>query len=382
MSSPLSGTFSPSSHSSESESLQAIKPRNFAQLPSELMQHIFDYLLPFPIFPSFYKERQSLFRRLSLVNKQFKPLAQYYLLHVVKLSTAGEKSLSKVDSLLRKLRKSEMGSANKVRCLILEDLEPKHRLGLEGVKGLCEKLEEVSYRSKREEMASLLSFHCLLPFIGSNIKRLHLKNVTIPDLSDSVSFDFPLLEQLSFDNVVLPPEPHFFYNLPSLRHFHSASASVVAYFLKALLPQLHSFTALLDEYDALSKKIRQSTVPCLLRCSADGSWFGVAALQRNESDISHLRLEGNISYSDWFYDWVKALSNLRAPVNLRSLYVPVHYDSTLEGLENDKRQVLLELERVCQLKGIELIREDTGTDENDQSRLSQEFIRRVKAGRA
>ncbi|GAA5892394.1 F-box protein [Sporobolomyces salmoneus] len=365
------------------------EPRNFARLPPELLQSIFDYLSPYPILPSQYKERQALFRSISLVNKQLNRLAKWYLLHVVKLSIVGHRSLSGVASILRKLRKGDLGEANKVKCLICEDLEYKHKVGIEGVKGLTEKLEEISYKAKTEGGArfgqtpkpSRIGYYCFMPFLGSNLKRLHLVNI---DIYETQSFDFPLLQQLSFDNVLLPHESTFTYNLPSLRHFSTSQNRKEFYLLEALLPQLVSFGVHLEERSTLPKSILKSTVPCLVRCSVNTP-RGDLTFRTQHMEIFNLRLEGSEgsrgSNSYLLSRWINALAGLHEPISLRSISISDKMHWHQKSLTVDQRRNVLDFEQTCRSKGIELIYEETDEDMNDQGRLSREFIRRAETGR-
>jgi hypothetical protein len=93
------------------------RPRgHFDLLPPELVHEIFDYLVPLTVLSSLYKQRQSVFRQLCLVSKYFA-----FLLQVVKLTP------SQVGSALKALMRNEAEDGNKVKVLILDNLELKHR---------------------------------------------------------------------------------------------------------------------------------------------------------------------------------------------------------------------------------------------------------------
>ncbi|GAA6010085.1 hypothetical protein JCM11491_005860 [Sporobolomyces phaffii] len=375
----MSSTSSASSSPSSRSSARSPSRDYFVQLPNEVAHLIFDYLAPASVLPSQYKKRQAIFRRLSLVSKRFASLAQPYLLHVVKLSTDGHRTLSGVDSVLRRLRKSRLDAEHKIRLLIVENLEPKHRTGLAGVKGLLDKLQELSYTSNATNryrdsvsVADSLSSRCLTPFLGSNIKRLHLCNVTI---LGSCAFTFPVLEQLSLDNVALPEESDFDYHLPRLRHFFSTSNRNKEYFLKALVPRLTSLTVPLAESNSLLRHLLHANVKCLVTVAAPqythyGLESRLSSYDLERMEISHLRLEDG-SYLSVHVEEI--IEELPMPVTLRSLYCPKSFAPASDW----RVQVL---RHVCETKGIELVFEDTGDRTVDCGRMSQEFIRRAEAG--
>ena len=154
----------------------------FDLLPPEVVQHIFELIFPYTLFPEQYRCRQQIFRHLCLVSKRFLQLAQPYLFQVIQLDPKSEFGFEWYPSgfspqrTLGRAVESIAGVRLHTRTLVLDYLQPikPNTVALRLIAKCGHRIETLRYVSdlywdlpQRGNLPHASSFSCLQPFLGS-----------------------------------------------------------------------------------------------------------------------------------------------------------------------------------------------------------------------
>ncbi|GAA5975188.1 hypothetical protein JCM5350_000173 [Sporobolomyces pararoseus] len=349
---------------------------SFSSLPPELVHQIIESTVPHSFHTTTYKARQDTLRRLSLVSRQFRSIAQPLLLELAWLdqndqlkgilgdeSTVTSRELVlKVGSRLQSdfVVETIGGSSNLRKLTIQSDNGDVFDLS---VLSSCENLVNLQLSGDCFDATSLDSLPSLLA-LSLNFQAAQ----AVHELLDPRRV--PTLRALGLENI---DESHELRDLESTR-------------INELLPQLDALCIGSDLYDLAKDTLLDKLAPRILIDALRLGW-SLSLTEEALSTIQHLRIEPQpylrgSGRSAAIHALVQILESDQhsKPSQLRSIYFdpdvrPVLFDGEEVHEEFDK------LEERCREAGIDLVFEAQARDYELDSYVSGEFSRRQRKSR-